>query len=479
MKHEILLEKDCSAEEFLSLLYQQYPYDIERKMVFTLLDKDTYPHPALLKFISYFAQFPKYRISTFQQDQDIDSLCARMSQLIQNNKTTLHTYVFHFDASIQITPYKVKSPYAHLCLTTIPFISNIQLHTIPILSMSSPYSDRIITKSKSFLFKDISIDANAYYAISIQISDKRGIIYFPRDQIGIGIAISMLYEVVPPSTDIDFLLLYGLSTHTQCLSYYFDETNQLYIGLVAGNCFAHFKYVMQMITTLYNAICIEKSDLPVQACMLEIENEKQKYGVLLMGDEHTGKSELCDNLRTYCKTHQIPCTCVFESCGTLHYLDNEICATGMQIGACVSIHGLSKESIFKKIPACAFLKNNNVITHMLFPFTSIKETMKFHKVHALFYLNNVDKQSGCRKINDLTEAKQLFVQDCPKKTKSKKAAFFCNRLGCEQQKHEVSLLIDHYFNIMMINDLYLGEIYTLNKRYRNGKCLQDILQHGL
>ena len=39
MKHEILLEEACTAEKFLSYLYHQYPYDIEEKMVFSLLEK--------------------------------------------------------------------------------------------------------------------------------------------------------------------------------------------------------------------------------------------------------------------------------------------------------------------------------------------------------------------------------------------------------------------------------------------------------
>ena len=40
MKHEILLEEACTAKKFLSYLYHQYPYDIEEKMVFSLLEND-------------------------------------------------------------------------------------------------------------------------------------------------------------------------------------------------------------------------------------------------------------------------------------------------------------------------------------------------------------------------------------------------------------------------------------------------------
>lgn len=473
MKHEILLEEACTPKQFLALLYQLYPYDIEQQMVYTLLDKDTYPHPALLKFIAYFAQFPKYRVSTNVQENSIDILCANMSRLFQNNKNTLHTYVFHFDATLQIMPYKMKSPYAHLRLANIPFISIIQLHMIPILSMNHDYIEHPINKSNTFIFKDISIDANAFYALSIKVSDKHGIVYVPRDQIGIAIAISSIYEVVPPATEIDFLLLYGLHSHEETLTYYFDETNQLYIGLIAGNPFYHFVYVMQMITTLYNAICIDKSDLPIHACMLQIGSGETQRGILLAGNDCTGKSEVCDCLRTYCETHQIPCTCVFENCGTLHFLDNEISATGIQIGACVSIHGLSKESIFQKLPVCAFLKSDQTITHILFPFTSFKETTKFHKVHSMVYLNRKDIKKGYRVIKQLEEAKHIFMQEIHSLKSSDLTPH--EKLDNSISKQHKNL-IDHYFNIMMINDLNLGEIYIRNKRYRLGKCLQDIMK---
>lgn len=472
MKHEILLEETETPEQFLSLLYLRYPYDIEEKMVTTLLEKDTFPHPALLQFIAYYADFPKYRMAN-EISNPIDALCAKMSFLYQQNKSTLHTYVFRFDAILNIQSFQIKSPYAHLCLAQIPFLTQVNLQTLPTLTMDHAYHEATIEKSKQFLYKDISIDAKNYVAISIQINDKHGFIYVPKNQIGVAIGITLLYEVVEPSTEVDFIVLYGLSSHEDSYAYYFDETNQIYTGLVSGIRYHHFIYVMKMITTLYNAICIDKNDLPVHACMLIPQLDGKKYGIVIMGDDHSGKSEVSEMIRAFCELHHIPCTCVFEDCGTFHFLDNDLSATGMQIGACVSIHGFDKQRIFHKMPGCAFLKCNHEITHILFPFTSFKETCQFHKVHAFYYLNHKKKGEGIRKIENLEEAKQLFIAE-DQRVEKKACSYFCNRLGCEQQKKQVKILIDQYFNVMMINDIQLGELCIHHFHHKRKQYIQQL-----
>lgn len=455
MKHEILLEEACTAEKFLSYLYHQYPYDIEEKMVFSLLEKDPYPHPALLNFIDYYAAFPKYRIGDEHHEQ-LDPLCAAMSRLYQSNKSALHLHAFQFDADVHIRSYKITSPYAHLCLNKIPFLSGIHLHTLPILSMDQPYIPTEIVKSDSFLYKNISIDADDFIAVSIRISDMHGIVYVPKTQMGIAIAICMIYENVPPATDADFILLYGLAAQEETYAYYFDSTNGIYIGLIAGQQYHHFQYVMQMITVLYNAICIEKKDLPIQACMLNIHRDDGDKGIVIIADEQSGKSELCDALRMCCDQMHISCDCIFENCGILHFLDNDISATGIQIGACVSIFGLPKERILQMLPFCALLKHRDEVTHILFPFTSWKETCRFHKVHACFYLSRHKMEKSYRMIHQLSEAQQLFLKE---------------RVPYEDAMQE---LIHQFLTVMMINDIPIHELSMPHLRKK--KYLQQFIQ---
>lgn len=442
---EILLE-GCSPASFLNHLYQQYPYDIEEKMVLTLLEKDPYPYPALLDFIAYYAKLSKYCLWVEDSYDKLTSLCRKMSQLYQDNKSTLHLYEFHIDAFLKIKPYKIKSPYAHLCFGEIPFLVETYLHTLPILQMKEPYIAKTIKKSDSFLFKDISIDASAYLAVSIIIRDKHGIIYVPKTQIGILIALSIVYEVSLPTTDLDFIVLYGLSSHEDTYSCYFDATNQIYIGLIAGKCFHNFMYVKQMIATLYTSICLKKQDLAISACMLTMNFHGYPFGVIMMGSDTDGKSEICDALRKLCKQRHIPCKCIFDECGILHFLDNDISATGMQIGACIAMRDLPKENLFDMLPNCAFLQHEQQMTHIVFHYTSWKETCDFHKVHAFYYISHHKQKETIQTIEQLPYAKELFykkqhvLNDDPK------------------QQEEIQELISQYFDIMMINDIPLGEI---------------------
>lgn len=474
MKPEILLCEEQSTEAFLALLYQFYPYDIEEKMVLTLLEKDTFPHPALLQFIEYYASISKYRLVNETPSPSINQLCAKMSALYQTNKNALHTYVFQFDASLCIQSFQIKSPYAHLCFAQIPFLTKIYLHTIPIFTMESKYKETEIVQSRLFPYKDISIDAHDYIAISIQIDDKHGFIYIPKNQIGIAISLATIYEIVPPPTEIDFIVLYGLSSHDESYSYFFDETNQIYTGLISGHHYQHFIYVMKMITTLYNAICIEKNDLPIHACMLTLRIGKHPFGIVIMGDTFSGKSEVCESIRYGCERLHIATTCVFEDCGTLHYLDNDLSATGIQIGACVSIQGLPKQRIFSKMPGCIFLQYKHKITHVLFPFASFEDTCQFHRVHALYYLNPSHDHFEARNIHQLEKAKQFFM-------KGMHSLEFCDPYGgihvrCEQQKKQLKSLIDSYLNLIMINEIQLGEIRYNKLDQEKDKFLSGLLK---
>lgn len=483
MPYELSFDQDTTPRNYLKKLLEVYPYDIEAKIVYSLLEKDTYPHPSLLAFLAYFSKFTKYKFQS-GKELDLNKLFQKMSSLKQRNKAILHTHQFYFDATFLIKQHKVKLPYAQLPLQQIPFIDKILLHTTQDLVMEHPYKQEVIQKSNTYIYKNISIDPNDFFALSMQIADKFGIVYIPRKELRMAIAISILYEICVPSKSIDFILLYGVASTCHSITYYFDETNQLYIGLISGvKKYHHFLYIKDMLTTLYNSICIEKRDLPIHGGMLSIIRDKKEYGVILMGEAQTGKSEILDSLKQACEKQTISYRSIFDDAGILHYLDNDISATGTQIGACIGVRDFLQERIFQQLSSLAMLSYNHSTTHILLPFSDHATTCKFHKVNEIIYLDNHSLKLEYHTIANLATAKEIFKIGTYKQNGKLKQSFFCNAFGCLQQYDVVSTLIDEFFNLMFINNLPLSVLSSRltkqNKELLYQFRAEEILAHIL
>ncbi len=473
MAYEITMHNDISSKEFLLFLLAVYPYDIEQKLVLTLLHEHPQANASLLRFLEYFAHYPKFHLITKTAKKNtLSSLFTNMSLAFQTNKTNLHTHLFQFDATIFMKQYPIKTPYAHLPLDQIPFLDKLHLHTVPILPMSASYQPLPIIKSQHFLYRNLSIDAQNFFAVSIRICDKNGIVYVPKDQLRIGVALASLYEITPPSAKIDFYLLYGIAHQETTYAYYYDKTNDVYIGLISGSStLHHFAYLKDMITTLYNSLCIEKHDLPVHGSMLQLHCHEKTIGLLLIGESGTGKSEIMDALTYVCDKNRITYTKVFDDSGILHYLDNDVYATGTQIGAYVSIDDLPKQHVYENLASSVFLKVDKQTTHILLPYTTFTQTCKFHKVDGMIYLNNYEKKKGIQHLHDLKEAKELFKNGCYRtKLHKLQTSFFCNPYGCIQQQDTLEPLIDDFLNLMLINNKKLAILYT-----RPLHCSKDTL----
>lgn len=466
MVYEVAMYNDISAKNYLLHLLHVYPYDIEQELVLSLLCESSYSCIALLHFLEYFAHFPKFHIITkTYKPTKLSSLYTNMSLTLQTNKSNLHTHLFQFDATIFMKQYKIQNPYAHLPLDQIPFLEKLYLHTIPILPMETSYQPLFIHKSHSFLYRDLSMDAKQFFAVSIHIGDKNGIVYIPKNQFRIGVALASLYEIAPPSSHIDFYILYGLSHQETTYSYYYDQTNDLYIGLMSGFSTLHnFAYLKDMVTTLYNSLSIAKKDLPVHGSMLQLHFHEKTVGLLLIGKNETLKTEMIDALTNLCAQKQIAYTKVFDDNGTLHYLDNDIYATGTQIGTYVSTPELPPQHVYENLASSVFLKVKNQITHVLLPYTTFDQTCKFHKVDCIIYLNHDNKQQGLQYIHDLIKAKSLFKADNQSSHQEKgQLSFFDYPFGYMLQQELVDPFIDEFLNLMLIHNIKLAILYTKSR----------------
>ena len=153
MKKELLFPQDCDGEQYLRRL-------IEAR-VLALLTAQPHPSPYLLEFLTYAATLSKFRLCSSEaaRNPSLDTLFQNMAVLKQKDSSLLHMQPFGFDATLQLRVCEVSHPYAHLPLEQIPFISQVQLHHVPLFQQ--PDATNIsIERSSTFIYRDISMDAN-------------------------------------------------------------------------------------------------------------------------------------------------------------------------------------------------------------------------------------------------------------------------------------------------------------------------------
>lgn len=481
MKKEVLFQNEVTAREYLQQVLRCYPYDIEGRMVYSLLSHNPYPHPVLLEFITYAQTVIKLHICHKEQVSApaLRTLFKRMSKLVQKNPSVLHTHQFSFDATILISNHTLSNPYAHLPFHKIPFIDEIQLHNIPLLPQPSQQQSYPIVKSKHFIYKDISMDDGNFIALYIQIVDKSGLIFLAKECLSLALGLAAMYQTGPPSLHYDFMLIFGLAGKKNKREYYFDETNELYIGLVSGDTsMHHFLNLKDMILTLYNSICLEKQDFPLHASMVEIKKDKQCYGVVFAGESGTGKSELLDALCQCCQQRDITCTPLYDDHGTLHYLDNEIVSTATEVSACKQITRRTT-SLFTSFSSSLFLQEESIIYQIL-PLSKLAQTKTFHPVSFLFYLDNVTKKKGYERLDQLDDSIELFVKGMYKNAQRKICSSpFINSLGLVQQSPVSERLLREFFTILYIQNIPIYQLFTAGSTAQKETLYEKIAQRIL
>lgn len=462
MKKELLFPQDCDGDQYLRRLIDAYPYDIEETRIFALLTTQPQPSPYLLEFLTYAATLSKFRLCSSKAplNPSLDTLFQNMSTLKQKDDSLLHMQPFGFDATLQLSTCEVSHPYAHLPLGQIPFISRVQLHHVPLFHQPDA-ADFHIQRSATFIYRDISMDANAFFAMSIAIADKKGIVYLSRECVQLGVCLSALYPLVTPALQQDFILIFALSSGKNQASYYYDETNQITIGLVSGtHTMHHIRYLKDMLQTLYNSICMEKHDLPIHASMLQITACSVKKGLVFAGETGTGKSELLDACLRFCGQKEINAVPVYDDHGTWHYLDEEIVSTGGEIGALKNITHSRITSVFSTFSGSMFLMQDNLELYQILPLAAHAQTLQFHKVTHVFYLDNISDEHGYRRLETLDECLDLFRKGPFRRHGKLVSSYFINPLGCAQNKSVCDTLIRDFFTILYLQDIPVYVLYT-------------------
>ncbi|MPN08429.1 hypothetical protein SDC9_155711 [bioreactor metagenome] len=81
------------------------------------------------------------------------------------------------------------------------------------------------------------------------------------------------------------------------------------------------------------------------------------------------------------------------------------------------------------------------------------------------YANNYTDERGLRKVDDIHEAKQIFVEGKrfalgTTQEKGLSTTFFANPFGPMQKQEECTILIDKMFDELYKENIFVGEIFT-------------------
>ncbi|MGX8850320.1 hypothetical protein [Amedibacillus sp. YH-ame10] len=447
MKKNLLFYNSLNPKQYLQVLLENYPYDIDASMVYSLCNKHPYPHPVLCSFISYYKDVIKIRITSNQQEccPSLLPLFLKMSLLSQKDSGLLRSYPFNFQAVFFVGKHTFSHPYAHLPFQKIPCIDRVVLHDKIKLCMP-PYEEIPIHKRTSFIYRDISMDASDYVSISIQITHKQGMIFLSKQCASLAIPLFRMYHTTTPSIHQDFLLIFGLKDQSTCMEYYVDETNDMYIGLAKGDeRIHHFLHLKHMLLTLYNALCVHQHDLPIHASMIEFFYQKKQYGFLFAGERCSGKSEMLDACVQVLKKQNMQYQVLFDDFGTLHYLDNEIVSTAIEIGACKALSVPPFQDIFTSYHDGILLEEDTTQYHFILPLVSFEDTIHFHRVTHFFYLDDTKRaafQEPLESMNDVNRS------------------FFYNAFGCTQESQLIHDLIEEFITMIFVSNIPLYPLYT-------------------
>lgn len=457
----ILFHEPLTPKHYLDQVLKVYPYDIEPALVYTLMTPTPNPHPSLLTLIDFIRHTRKFLLCEQElQEPALEQLFVCMCKLSQRNTSVLHTHQFHIDALFHYAHYPIQHPYTALSLDQVPFIDELHINHNSCIQLPKRNDTMKLHWTKKFPFQHISINPSQYLALAIQITDYQGILYVPIYASSLLLALSTLYQMKSPSPHNDFYLIYGAQSPTEDNSLYYDETNQVYIGL----CTKHdpepsLLECIKLIQSIYCAICLQKQDLNLPSSMVILQKDNDELGLLLCGGANSGKSELLDALIDLGIENGWNIIKVFENYGTLHILDDHIVATGSQIGAMIHGEALPRKKLYDNLSSSVLVKENHTTSYFLTPFTTYEETCHFHNVDCIVYMNKQAYGNTIQQIQALDEAKQLMKPLInPSLMKDERIA---------------TALWEEMLNTIFLNDIPL---YTINNKYKKAQHEQRYIR---
>lgn len=344
-----------------------------------------------------------------------------------------------------------------------------------------PFIVKTKSNKRQDIFKEIyynplnditSIVKDHYVVFPVKVGKLLAFVYIHRDLLHHGIALSNLFELADMSEVLDskpnLVFVYGIREVLHDCTFYHDQENDIYLGFVSReDKNDYFGYLKKMLLTLHNVFMIDKKKLPVHGAMASLlTNAGKTKNIVIIGDSGTGKSETLEAIKQTSDNYVTEMKIVFDDMGTFSIEDNEVVATGTEVGAFVRLDDLGSSYVFEEMDRAIFLNPSKVNARLVTPMSTYDYISRNHKIDLVLYANNYeDNDEGLRVFKDPKEALETFRTGVrvAKGTTDEKGfveTYFANPFGPVQRFEQTEVLLEQYFDKLYEQNIVVGEIYT-------------------
>lgn len=467
----------------------KYSHILEEKYKFDSFVED---------FYSYWIKLERYTILTHSSVGDgiiklgfvdantkFTNLIMELYRKIKNSVTSSKPLVYRQlksgnNASIVLNDYRWKHVGYEL-VEKIRFIDTISIET-PFISYPKKN-----TRSGSFTevyenpLKNCEIEDENWFCYPAKVGELLAFIYFHRDLMANGIALSNLFEMAHRDEYIgrkpDIVYVYGAEDMTIDYKkeyktvFYDDKENNMMIGLATySKELDYFGYLKKMALTLHNLVMIKRGYLPIHGAMVSIMlKDGTTSNIVIVGDSGAGKSESLEAFRSLGEEYISDMTIIFDDMGVLKIAQDGVYGYGTEIGAFVRLDDLDQGYAFKEIYRSIFMNPDKTNARLVMPVSSYRDIIMGNSVDIFLYANNYEKADGKTiKLYDksqLNEVLKIFRDGnrLAKGTTHEKglvSSYFANPFGPMQKVEETDVLLNKYFNAMFDAGVKVGEIKT-------------------
>ncbi len=316
-----------------------------------------------------------------------------------------------------------------------------------------------------------SLDENDWFCYPTMVGASLTYVYFHKDYMDHGIALSNLFEFVHIEDCInkkpDLIVFFGAKTCGEP-RYSYDSENDIYVGVCPhGREIDYFGYMKKMLLTCHNTRMIKEGYLPIHGAgvLVKLKSGVEKM-LVLMGDSGAGKSETLEALKAHAGNDIVSTKTVFDDMGTFKIVGDTVYAYGTETGAFVRLDDLENGYAYKEMDRSIFMNPNQTNARLVMPVATYATIMKGYPVDMFFYANNYSEDENILvKFASKEDAVSVFKKGArvAKGTTSEKGlveSYFANPFGPTQCQDLCNPLLDTYFDALFKTGVPVGEIHT-------------------
>ena len=324
----------------------------------------------------------------------------------------------------------------------------------------------------------LRLDSSEWFCFPAKVGSLTAHIYFHRDFISLGLALSNLFEIADyediEDKQPEIILLFGLGSEALPgkTVFYEDKNSGMLLGMVAhSEEVDYFGYFKKMTLTLHNIVMLQRGCLPVHGAMVYIKlKDGGEANIVIIGDSGAGKSETLEALRVLADEHICEMRIIFDDMGSIGLNDEgKVAGYGTETGAFVRLDDLQPGYAYEEIDRSIFMNPDKGNARLIVPVTPYSEIVKGYPIDIVLYANNYDQIDAGHPVIEFfssqDEAISLFRSGArfAKGTTDEKGivhTYFANPFGAPQRKEIHEKVAGRYFNKIFDSGVKVGQIRT-------------------